>query len=157
MTTPTNLPTGYTGTSTDFLHTKVDRDGCARLQYSTITITAAATAGTTYGLVPFNKGYRLSYGTRLGTDDLDSASTVTLDIGYTYKTGSSATDDPDAFATALSAQAAGLLTFDEKTGLSWVAEDDGWITVTIAAGPTTTTGSVNGQFLGVYDGLSAAN
>lgn len=157
MTTPTNLPTGYNGTYTDYLHTKADRDGCARLQYSSISITAAATAGTTYGLVPFNKGFRLSYGSRLSTADLDTSTNVTLDIGYTYKTGSSATDDPDAFATALSAQTAGVLTFDEVAGLSWVAEDDGWITVTLAAGPTTTTGTVGGQFLGVYDGLSAAN
>lgn len=157
MTTPTNLPTGYSGTYKDFLHTKVERDGSVRLQYSSVVVADNATAGTTYGLVPFNKGARLSYGSRMATTDLDTATNVTVNIGYSYKTGSTQTDDVDAFATALAGSAAGLLTFDEVAGLSWVAADDGWISVTLAGGPVTTAGTLSGQFLMAYDGLAAAN
>lgn len=157
MATPTVLPTGYDGTYRDYLRTKVDRDGCARLQYSSVAVADNATAGTSYGLVPFNKGFRLSYGSRLATTDLDTVTNVTINIGYSYKTGSTETSDPDAFASVLAGSAAGLLTFDEVAGLSWVAADDGWISATLAAGPVTTAGTLSGQFLGVYDGLNAAN
>lgn len=158
MTTPAVLPTGFDGTSTDYLKCKVDRDGCNRTQYTTVTVADAATVGTTYGLVPFNKGFRLTYGSQLYVSDLDTASTVTLNIGYSYKTGSTATDDPDAFASAVTtAQSGGLITFDEHAGLSWVAEDDGWISVAIAAGPTTEAGTISGQLVGCYDGLNAVN
>lgn len=158
MTTPAVLPTGWTGKDTDYLKTKVDHEGSLRMQYSSVAVTAAATAGTTYGLVPFNKGFRLSYATQLYVTDLDTATNVTLDIGYVYKTGSTGTDDPDAFATALTtAQAGGLITFDESAGLSWVAADDGWIAVTLAAGPASTTGSISGQLVGCYDGVNSVN
>lgn len=158
MTTPTILPTGYDGTYKDWLKTKVDRDGCVRLQYSTVTIPAATASSTVIGLVPFNKGARLSYGSKYYTADLDTSTNVTLNVGYVYQTGSSATDDPDAFASAVTTgQTGGLITFDEQAGLSFVAEDNGWIAVQIGGGATTTEGAVSGQSLMVYDGLSASN
>lgn len=158
MTTPTILPTGWAGTDADYLKTKVDHEGSLRMQYTTVSVPSASTAGTIIGLAPFNKGFRLSYGTQLYTADLDTATNVTLDIGYVYKTGSSGTDDPDAFASALTtAQSGGLITFDEFAGLSWVAADDGWIAVTLAAGPTSTTGSIQSQIVGCYDGVNSSN
>jgi hypothetical protein len=157
MTTPTNLPTGFDGTYKDFLKTKVARDGSVRVEYQSVAVADNATAGTTYGLIPFNKGARISYGSRIGVTDLDTASNVTLNVGYAYKTGSTGTDDPDAFASALSGQASALLSFDEKAGLSFVAADDGWVSVTLAAGPVTTAGTIEGQILIAYDGLDSAN
>lgn len=153
---PDNVPTGYAGDSTDFLKVKRDSFGSLRMQYASIAVADNATAGTTYGVTPFQKGFRISYGSRLTTTDLDTASNVTLNVGYLYE-DTSLTSDPDAFASALSGQAAALLTFDEEAGISWVATGDGWVTVALAAGPVTTAGTLEAQVVGCYDGLSAAN
>ena len=160
MTTPTILPTGYAGDATDYLKTKVDRDGCIREQYSTVTIPATTVTTTVIGLVPFNKGFRLSSGaTRLAVGDLDTSTNVTIDVGYVYKTGSAETDDQNAFASALTiAQTGGYIVFDEPTtDLPFVAADDGWIALTIGGGNTTTAGAFYGQISGCYDGLNAVN
>jgi len=152
MTTPTYLPTGFDGTYKDYLKAKVDKDGCLRMQYRPVTVADNATAGTTYGVVPFQRGFRLSMGgTKIYTTDLDTAANTTLNIGYVYKTGSSFTDDPDAFASAVSAQTAGFISFDEEEGLYWVAEDDGWIQIALAGGPVTTAGTIYNQIVGCYD------
>lgn len=161
MTTPTNLPTGFDGTYKDFLKTKVDRCGANREEYTTITVAAdSVTTAKTYGLVPFNKGFRLLYGaTQLYTADIDTTTTaaLTIDIGYAYKTGSAETDDPDAFASLLTTpRTGGLMTLDEQAGLAWVAADDGWIMFTLT-GASTASGAIEGQIAGCYDGLSAVN
>ena len=153
---PDNVPTGFAGDYTDFLKVKRAPDASLRLKYATIDVADNATAGTTYGLVPFQKGFRLSYASRLYTTDLDTASNVTWNVGYMYE-DTSLTSDADAFISAISGQSAGLMTFDEEEGLVWVAAGDGWITAALAAGPVTTAGSVSGQFVGCYDGLDASN
>ena len=160
MTTPTILPTGYAGDNTDYLKAKVERDGCLRAQYQTVTIPATTATTTVVGLVPFRKGFRLSNGgTQLAIADLDTSTNVTVDIGYVYKTGSSETDDPNAFCSAITtAQTGGFITFDEPTtALPWVAADDGWIALTIGGGATTTSGAFYGQVVGCYDGLDSVN
>ena len=153
---PSVLPTGYAGDSTDFHRVKRDTFGAVRMQYASVTVADNSTAGRTFGLVPFRKGFRLSYGSRGGTTDLDTASNVTWNIGYLYES-TAFTSDPDAFASAISGQAAGTITFDEKAGLSWVAEGDGWIVGTLAAGPVTTAGTLDMLAEGCYDGVAAAN
>ena len=157
MTTPTILPTNRDGTYKDYLKCKVDRSGAVREQYATVSVPSGTTVATVVGLVPFNKGFRLDYGaTQLAVGALGTS--VTVDIGYVYKTGSTATDDVDAFATLLTAATAGgLLVLDEPIGLSWVAEDDGWIAVTIRGATTGTTGSIFGQVNGAYDGINVSN
>lgn len=160
MTTPTIVPTGYDKTSKDYLHAKVERDGCLRTQYKTVTIPASTATNTVIGLVPFQKGARINLAaTGLAIADLDTSTNVTIDIGYVYKTGSSETDDPNAFASDLTtAQSGGYITFDEPTtGLPWVAADDGWLALTIGGGATTTSGAFYGQVGMCYDGLSASN
>lgn len=157
MTTPSIVPAKYDASYRDFLKTKVERDGCVRMQYSTVTVPSGTVVSTIVGLVPFNKGFRLSYGSKLHIANIGDGS-FTFDLGYVYKTGSSATDDPDAFASALTTgQAGGLITFDEEEGLVWVAEDDGWIAMTTGGSTTDASGALSGQVLGVYDGLAAAN
>lgn len=158
MATPSIYPTQYSGTDRDYLHTKVDRDGCTRLQYVTVSVPAGTTSGTVVGLAPFNAGFRLSYGSKLHVEDLDTASSVTLDIGYIYDDTATYTGVADAFASDITtAQAGGLITFDEAAGLSFVAEANGWIVVTTGGASTGTTGAISGQLLGCYDGLSASN
>jgi hypothetical protein len=157
MTSPSIVPTKYHGDYRDYLQTKVERDGCVRMQYSTVTVPTGTVITTIVGLVPFNKGFRLSYGSKMYVENIGDGSS-TIDVGYVYKTGSTGTDDPDAFGSALTTSAAGgLITFDEEEGLSWVAADDGWIAVTIGGSTTDNTGAITGQFLGLYDGLDSSN
>jgi len=156
MTYPTAVPSDFAGDSTDFLKVKRSPDGCVRTQYRSVTIADSSTAGSTFGIVPFQKGFRMSYGSRLYVSDLDTATTVTVDVGYLYET--STASDTDAFASAVTTgQTGGLISFDEHAGLSWVAADNGWIVVRIAAGPVTTAGTASGLIDGSYDGLVAAN
>lgn len=151
MTTPSILPTNFDGTSKDYLKTKSDKSGAVRGQYTTVSVPTGTVITTIVGLVPFNKGFRFSYSSTLYVENIGDTS-LTLDIGYVYKTGSSATDDPNAFASALTTgQSGGFVTFDEPVGLGWVAEDDGWIAVTTAGSTTDNTGVIKGMVIGEYD------
>ncbi len=158
MTTPTILPSIYAGTAADYRVAKADKAGGPRLQYTTVTVPVSTATSTVIGLIPFQKGARLSYGgTQLYVENIGDSS-LTLDVGYHYATGSSETDDPDAFASALTTgQAGGFITFDEATGLSWVAADDGWITVKTGGSITDNAGVIKGQLEVVYDGLTSVN
>jgi len=154
-TYPTSVPTGYAGDYTDFLKVKRDTFGAMRTQYTSIAVADNASAGTSYGLVPFQKGFRVSYGSKFYTPDLDTASNVTWNIGYKYEdtssSGAAAASDPDAFASALSGQSAAVLTFDENEGMSFVAAGNGWVTATLAAGPVTTAGTIEATIDSTYD------
>lgn len=158
MTTPSIYPTKYSGTYKDFLNTKVDRDGCNRTQYTTVTVPSGTTTSTVIGLVPFNKGFRFSQGSsQLYIANIGDGS-FTFDIGYVYDDNATYTNDPDAFASALTTgQAGGLITFDEFAGLSWVAEANGWIAVTTGGSTTDASGAIQGQIVGCYDSLVASN
>lgn len=155
MTTPTVVSTNYQNDGNDFLKAKVDRSGAPRTEYVTATIPDSSTTGTTAGLVPFRKGARLVYGaTQLAVEDLDTATSVTLNVGYIYADNDTVTNvnDVDAFATLSTApQAGGLITLDEVAGLEWVATADGWIIAETAGATTTTEGAVYGQVTLAYD------
>lgn len=138
---PDNVPTGYAGDDTDFLKVRRDTFGATRQVYESISVADSATAGTTYGLIPFQKGATVDYGSKLFTPDLDTASNVTWNLGYLYN-DTSLTSDADAFISAGSGQTAAVLSFDEEEGMSFVAEGDGWITAALAAGPVTTAGTI---------------
>ena len=151
MAYPDNVPTGFSGDSTDFLKVKRDTFGALRSQYTSIAVADSASAATSYGLVPFQAGFRLSYGSKFYTPDLDTTTNVTWNIGFLYETDT--TSDADAFASAVSGQAAAVLTFDENEGMSFVATDNGWVTATLAAGPVTTAGTVEAVIDGTYDSV----
>lgn len=156
MTTPTILPTKWQGNAQDYLKTKADRSGAARGQYTTVSVPSGTTTTTIVGLVPFNRGFRFLQGaSQLATANLGAS--VTLNIGYVYNDNVTYTNDTDAFASLLTASAAGLLVFDETIGLGWVAEGDGWIVAEIAGATTGTTGAISGQIVGEYDDVSAIN
>lgn len=138
---PANLPSGYNGDSTDFLKVRRDAFGATRQVYASIAVADSASAGTTYGLVPFQKGATLDYGGKLYTPDLDTDSNVTWNLGYLYE-DSTLTSDDNAFISAGSGQTAGVLVFDENEGMSFVAAGNGWVTAALAAGPVTTAGTI---------------
>lgn len=150
---PDNLPTGAAGDSTDFLKVKRDTFGALRSEYASIAVADSASAGTTYGLVPFQKGFRISYGSKFYTPDLDTTTNVTWNLGYLYE-DSTLTSDADAFISAGSGQAAAVLSFDENEGMSFEAEGNGWVTAALAAGPVTTAGTIEAVLDFRYDGVA---
>jgi len=157
MTTyPDNVPTGYAGDSTDFNKVKRDTFGALRSQYTSIAVADSASAATSYGLIPFQKGFRISYGSKFYTPDLDTTTNVTWNLGYLYEDTAvaGAASDEDAFASALSGQSAAVLAFDENEGMSFEAQGNGWVTATLAAGPVTSAGTVEATIDFRYDGTA---
>ena len=147
---PDNVPTGYAGDGTDFTNVRRDPQGAMRNVYASVSVADAATAGTTYGLVPFQAGARIGYGSKFYTPDVDTASNVTWNVGYLYE-DTSATSDADAFISAQSGQSAAVLSFDENEGMSFVATGNGWVTAALAAGPVTTAGTIEASIDVGYD------
>lgn len=154
MTTPTYVSSKYAADDSAFLKCKVDRSGAVRHEYFTCSITAATTSDTVVGLVPFQKGARFNWGaSTIHVTDMDTDSDLTLDVGYVYDDNSTYTNDPDAFASQVTTgQAGGIITMDEHAGLSFQAEANGWIALTIGVGGTSyTTIVIKGQIALAYD------
>lgn len=154
MTTPTYVSSKYAADDSAYLKCKVDRSGAARAEYFSTSVTAAAASGVIIGLVPFQKGARFVFGaSQIHVTDMDTDSDLTLDVGFVYDDNTTYTNDEDAFASQLTTgQAGGLCTLDEHAGLSFQAEANGWISMTIGVGGTSyTTIIVKGQIVLAYD------
>lgn len=116
-------------------------------ELATAVIPSTTASATIIGMFRFNKGFSLT-AFALKTDDLDSGTNVTIDVGYVYDTTADGTDAPAAFISANAiAQtgtsliwpiAGGLL-----TGVSFVATGNGYITLRTGGGATTTTGNAS--------------
>ena len=141
---PTNVPVGFQGTYRDFLDVRRDVSGATRQVYNTMAVADSASAGTTYGFVPFQPGCTVDYGSKLYTPDLDTATNVTWDFGYLYEDSATAgaASSAAAFISAGSGQAASLLVFNANSGMSWIAKGNGWLTAKLHAGPVTTPGTI---------------
>lgn len=156
LTLPTYVSTKYTAAAADFRNAKVDRSGAVRNQAFITNITAAAASDALIGLIPFQKGFRLAGLPHIVVSNLDTDSDLTLDFGYTYYDSTLGTSDPDAFGTQITTgQAGGTITFDGITATtftSFVAEADGWLTMTMGVGGSSyTTGIVAGNVSFCYD------
>ncbi len=156
---PTYVSTKYTGTAADFRNVKADRSGAVRNEPFITNITAAAASDVLVGLVPFNKGARIAGIPHIAVTDLDTDADLTLDFGYTYYDSTLGTSDPNAFATQVTTgQAGGVVALDETAATSFtgfVAEADGWITMTVGTGGSSyTTGIVSGNVSICYDTAS---
>lgn len=158
LTVPTLYPAGYAGDATDFLKAKMDRSGAVRTQRFKVSVPAATATNVLVGLIPFNKGMELNIPASYiaANSALDTGTTITIDIGYTYYDSTLGTSAPAAFASAVTTwqnsalTALTLLNGPETVG-QWKAAADGWLTLTVHAGPTTTTGDVFGAFTFAYD------
>lgn len=155
MALPTIVPTGFQGDYTDFFQTKVDRDGCARRSSGSVSIPASTAAATIIGLVPFNAGFSLAglSGYDFYVADLDSGTTVTISIGVAYQNSTEGTDALTLVTSASTAAQAGgyIAPTAQATWQDYVTTGNGWLVASITAGPTTTTGSLTFNVLGVYD------
>ena len=158
MTTPTILPTQYDGSARDYLHVKADRSGAARTYAGTISILSGTKAATIVGLTPFNKGARFSINSNSVACGNFGAGTTTVDLGFVYDDNVTYTNNVDAWASAATApQAGGFITVDEVEGISFVAEANGWIAITINTADADATAPITFNFTGSYDGVGLAN
>ena len=150
MTTPTITSDEFTG----YLDAPVLRNGGSQHVIASATIPASTASGTVIGLVPFRKGARLSYSSKLVVGDLDTATNVTIDFGYVYDDNTTYTNDPNAFiAGSTDAQtAANVVSLDATAGFEFVAEADGWLAITTGGGSTTTEGTIKFNGLISYNG-----
>ncbi len=158
LTLPTIVPAGYAGDKTDFLAAKVDRSGAIRAQRFKVSIPAATASTTIVGLVPFQKGARVHLlGSSVQANTaIDTGTTITVDLGYTYYDSTLGTSVDNAFVSAATTwQSSGLTALTllnaPETVSQWKAAAAGWLTITFDAGPTTTTGDIFGEFLMSYD------
>lgn len=142
MTTPT-IFSDVAGTATNKFGAKFEPQGVLA-QKAIATIPATSASGTNVGMIRFQRGFSLT-GLAIVSEDLDTATTVTLNVGYLYD-GTTGEDD-NAFFNALDiAQDAGSRVWPTDdgllTGVSFVATDDGYLSVTTGGGATTTAGDI---------------
>lgn len=159
MTLPTIYPTQYDGTTKDFLKTKGDRAGDARIYAGSVTVPSGTTAATIIGLVPFNKGARFKLdNSSIYVADIGAGST-TISIGYVYSDNVTYTNNQTAWASASTAiQAGGFVSLTAGTaGIQFVADGDGWLVATINTASTDADGAISFEVIGAYDGTGLNN
>jgi hypothetical protein len=158
MTTPTVLPTQYDGTYRDFLKVKCDHSGAARIVAGTVSVPDETAADAYVGLFPFNKGERVHMNSSSVYCGNFGAGSTTVNLGYVYDDNVTYTNDVDAWATLSAApQSGGFITVDEKEGLSFVAEANGWVTVQLIAAAADATADIAFQAIVAYDGIGVSN
>lgn len=165
---PKIVPTGYAGDITDFLRTKVDHEGSARLITGSVSVTSGTSIGTYIGLAPFNKGAKLMLGgSQINTPQLDSGTGLTMSVGYLYtdssSAGANAASNSSAYSSSdSSSQVAGggLLDLNQSTGLTTTTQGDGWFVVQTGVTSTATNqaaASIAFQLAVVYDASGITN
>lgn len=154
-TFPTIVPVGFQGDYTDFLKTKVERSGDVRRIAGSVSVPGSTAAATIIGLFPFNAGMSFAglSGYNFYTADVDSGTTVTYSIGVQYQNTTEGTTNLTAFVSGSTVpQAGGYIPPDAGTGWqTYVTTGNGWLVVSVTAGPTTTTGSVTFNVPVTYD------
>lgn len=153
---PKIVPTGYAGDITDFLRTKRDNSGAARLITGQVNVTSGTTIGTIIGLAPFNKGAKLMTGaSQIYTPQLDTGTGLTMSVGYQYTDSSSAGANAASNTSAYSSSdshsqlaAGGLITLGATTAGSSLAgsntaqtvdlQGDGWFVIQTGTASTAT-------------------
>lgn len=150
MTTPTL----FSDVAANAYQAKVDRSGAVRTQKATVTVPASTASGTNIGVIRFQKGWNLA-GFQVVSTDLDTGTSVTLDVGYLYDDSTTYTEDPNAFLSAADiAQDAGSRVWPIADGLTpagFVAEADGYLSITTGGGSTTTAGTITVNAIFSYD------
>lgn len=154
MTTPSILPAGFDGTTSDFAKTKgVDRSGAVRLISDSVEVASGTAVDAVIGLIPFNKGQRINLNDRSFYVGNIGAASTTLNFGYVYNDDTTYTNDTDAFVSlSTAAQAGGFVTIDEKGSLLFEAEADGWIVAEVKGAATDATGDIEFNVLQAYAG-----
>lgn len=110
------------------------------------SIPAVTVVATDIGMIRFQKGFAPTH-LVVFSDDLDTSTNVTIDVGYLYDDDTTFTEDPNAIFSALDiAQDAGSRVWPVDDGLlpgSFIAEGDGYLSITTGGGSTTTLGNIS--------------
>lgn len=150
---PSIFPSGYAGTATDFLQSKADKSGAVRNSTGLVSIPISTLSGTIVGLMPFEAGFKMNYGSALYSGALGTS--VTGSWGYLYydtTQANSATSQAAGFLSGSTVPAAGgIMTPTASTSINWVAASSGWLTFTIGGATTTTLGNLFWNINGCYD------
>lgn len=152
MTTPTLVPTKYTGDTKPWLRAKVEKDGAARLVQDKVLIPSGTAANAIAGLVPFQKGARVSINSQSIYAENFGAGTTTLNVGYCYDDSTNNTDSLAAWASASTApQSGGFVSVTIETGLSFIATGNGWIMAQLLTAAADADASIAFNILVSYD------
>ena len=135
---------------------KIDRSGAERSQSASATVPAATAADDIVGLFRFDTNFSLDQ-LAIVSGDLDTATNVTLDVGYVYDDDATFTDDPNAFFDGLDiVQDAGSVVWPVAdgllTGTGFIAQAPGYLVAQIKDAATTTEGDLTAKILFSYDG-----
>lgn len=147
MTTPTIL--SDTAAKPHLQRDPISAGGAPVQDQCTVSIPAATATAVNFGLFRIYPGFRLNK-LEIINDDLDTGTTVTVSYGWLYDTPTAtAVEDNDGLILTNNnlRTAAAVSSWPEDTnrgaaGVTFVAQAFGYITGTIVAGPTTTTGNV---------------
>jgi len=151
MTTPTVF-SDVAGTAANKFTAKMEPQGVLAQKF-VLSLAAGLVVGTNCALIRFEKGFSLT-ALALVSTDMDTATTLTLNVGYLYDntTGESANAFFSASALGQTATsivwpiAAGLL-----TGTSFVATEGGWLSITTAGEIIEVAGTITGITQFTYD------
>jgi hypothetical protein len=149
------LPTLFAPTAANPFEAKSEPQGIIAEQF-TLTLPAGTALNTTAGLVRFQRGFT-PLSMAIVATDMDTATTLVLDIGYTYdNNATSGADVLNAFVNdSTIGQAAGSLVWPTAggllTGTSFTAAGDGYITLTNQGEAIEVAGTVTGIITYTYN------
>lgn len=119
----------------------------AMVLFGSASPSSALTTSDTVNMFVAPKGFRVAF-TILESTDMDSGTTITLDVG---DSGS----QTRFIAAATVAQAGTLNSTQSTTGHGYLFTSDTVITIIPAAGPATTTGTLTLTMVGRYEGQAS--
>lgn len=151
MTAPTVF-SDVAGTADNTFMAKSEPQGIITQKFI-LTLAAAVAADTNCGLIRFQKGFSL-VGLSLVATDMDTATTLVLDVGYLYD-GTTGEDDNAFFNDLDIGQDAGSRVWPTDdgllTGVSFVATGAGYLSLTTRAEAIEVAGTVTGIAQFTYD------
>lgn len=149
-----SIPTVFSDVASNPFVAKSEPQGVIAQKF-TVTLPAGLAAGTNVGLLRFQKGFTPLAMAVVATD-MDTATTLVLDIGYMYDSASTGTDDTDAFVNdSTIGQSAGSLVWPTAggllTGTTFTAAGDGYLSLTTAGENIEVAGTITGTILFTYN------
>ena len=147
---PNYAPAGYALDYTDFLKTKAAKDGATRIITGSVTVAAGATVGQIIGLFPFNKGFKLAYGSSFVFGAFGAS--VTLALGWYYNdTATGSSNTAGYLAASSTAAAGGTVVPNVLAGQTFSAAGDGWVVALVGGATTGNSAAVTYNCLFAYD------
>jgi hypothetical protein len=111
-----------------------------------LTVPVGAAIGTNFGLIRFDRGFSL-LSLALVSTDMDTATTLTLNVGYLYDGTTGEVNNAFFNASALGQSATSIvwpIATGLLTGTSFVATGPGYLSITTAGEPIEVAGTITG-------------